>query len=301
MQILLEMWEKFFPILLAFGGCAGLLSMISPRAFASVAQYSGQWMGPARMQTSFDKRFDIDSFFLEHSRLFGVLVTSSIAYLWWLSSNGPDAFSKSFVLVIVTVSVAMALTAFVGMEKQKRQIKQHQSEAHTDPLTGLSNRRAFDIDLTRRIAQRQRQGTPLCLLIMDIDEFKECNDEHGHQAGDLILVAVANALNATMRQTEMNVRLGGDEFAVILSGSTLDEASLAAERLRKSVDEIRVKFEKTEIRITTSIGLAEALPEDDCASLIKRADTALYAAKEAGRNCAYRQGKPEPACLIPAG
>ena len=89
-------------------------------------------------------------------------------------------------------------------------------------------------------------------------------------------------------------------FAVILSGSTLDEASLAAERLRKAIDELRMNFENSELQITASIGLAESPPEDDCASLIKRADAALYAAKEAGRNCAYRQGKPEPACLIPS-
>jgi diguanylate cyclase len=165
-------------------------------------------------------------------------------------------------------------------------------------LTGLANRRAFDIELARRISQRQRQGTKLCLLAMDVDHFKTINDTHGHQFGDAILKGIAEILSSKLRLMEVPARIGGDEFVVSLPGSDLAEASLMAERVRTAISEHCFSFSGVEHRVTVSIGLAEALADDDALSLVKRADSALYAAKENGRNLTFRHGSPERAVPV---
>lgn len=158
------------------------------------------------------------------------------------------------------------------------------SEARTDVLTGLRNRRAFQEELRRQFAQRQRQGIHFSLILIDIDHFKTFNDTHGHLAGDLALQTVAQVLSATLREMDIVCRYGGDEFAVICPGTKLYEAVVGAERVRQATSDQTVSLKQGQAQVTVSVGVAEVANSEITEGLIQRADDALYAAKRAGRN-----------------
>lgn len=170
------------------------------------------------------------------------------------------------------------------IQAQAEQIKTHESEARTDSLTELANRRAFDDELKRRFSEWHRKGTPFSLLIMDVDHFKKFNDTHGHQAGDEVLRSVGAALRECCRDMDLPCRYGGEEFAVVMPSTVGRDGIALAERVRVAVEAMRVEFEDKTLSVTMSLGLAQADSEDDPASIIKRADGALYASKNAGRN-----------------
>lgn len=173
------------------------------------------------------------------------------------------------------------------IEEQQRQLESTAAAARTDALTGILNRRAYDEELQKRFALFQRSGTPLCLLLLDVDHFKQFNDAHGHPAGDAVLRGVACVLSRTLRESDIFARYGGEEFCALLPATSLDEAKTAAERLRQAIAESHFEFEGTPLQVTVSIGLASALETDNDQLLLKRTDTALYEAKRNGRNCSY--------------
>jgi diguanylate cyclase len=161
------------------------------------------------------------------------------------------------------------------------------AEARTDQLTQLSNRKAFDEAFQHALDSAAQNNEPLCLLMGDIDHFKKFNDTWGHQTGDQVLRLVAHCMRESVRDRDIPARYGGEEFAVILRGATLDIASQIAERIRWNVESKRVMKRSTGEdlgTITMSLGVALLQAGEDGASLIKRADAALYAAKHAGRN-----------------
>jgi diguanylate cyclase (GGDEF)-like protein len=164
--------------------------------------------------------------------------------------------------------------------------ERYRQHAQTDPLTGLYNRRWMDERLTFEIARSELRDRPLSLMLIDIDHFKNYNDEHGHLAGDLVLQAVAGAIQKALRESDMAVRFGGEEMVVILPGSDESEAAGVAERLHQALAEAEYPvMEAAKLpRVTVSIGIAMRQPGDDAAGLIRRADEALYRAKNAGRN-----------------
>ncbi len=161
------------------------------------------------------------------------------------------------------------------------------SDARTDMLTGLKNRRAFDEEMGHQFSQRQRQGVHFSLIMIDIDHFKVFNDDHSHLSGDLALRTVAQVLSSTLRQMDIVCRYGGDEFAVICPGSKLQEAAVAAERVRQAVAAQAVSLRKGDTQVTVSLGVAEVINPEIPEGLIQRADDALYSAKHAGRNHVY--------------
>lgn len=158
-----------------------------------------------------------------------------------------------------------------------------QHDAATDPLTALSNRGVFDDALPREVSRAQRYGTPLTLLMVDLDNLKHVNDRIGHSAGDRALQQVAEMLRAGVRDSDQVFRYAGDEFAVLLVGGDAATAREVAERLRSRVDALAA--EAGPARPTLSIGLAPLRPTDSSQALFERADSALYGAKQAGRNC----------------
>ena len=161
-------------------------------------------------------------------------------------------------------------------------LRQAEHNAHTDALTGLGNRHWMRSMFDREVTRAQQADQTLCLMMIDVDNFKEFNDHYGHIAGDRVLAAVAAALREYLRPTDLIARFGGDEFAVLLPGLTLEQARQAAERVRQRVTGLSPPSLST--AITISIGIAHRKPDDNVAQLLQRADEAMYSAKERGRN-----------------
>ncbi|WP_370540642.1 GGDEF domain-containing protein [Azospirillum sp. INR13] len=157
--------------------------------------------------------------------------------------------------------------------------------ALSDPLTGLANRRAFFGAIDREVAGALRHDTPVSLLLLDIDHFKEVNDAHGHDVGDAVLVALSRVLQRGVRQSDLVARFGGEEFAILLPCTSLEGAFLLAERLRCAVSDCGVQHDGALLHVTVSIGVSTLSPNADRPdTLIKAADIALYRAKSEGRD-----------------
>ncbi len=178
--------------------------------------------------------------------------------------------------------------AYQDLRQQAEQLLTF-TEVRTDPLTGVSNRRALEETLRSMFSLFERYETPFALLILDVDQFKQINDSRGHQEGDQTLKSVAAAIDHTVRETDVVARFGGDEFVVLMPQTQLDHAAMLAERLRVAIH--------AQAGVGISSGVAVALDGDSPRSLLARADEALFAAKAGGRNCTYwHDGKDiEPA------
>ncbi|NOY42222.1 MAG: diguanylate cyclase [Planctomycetes bacterium] len=163
----------------------------------------------------------------------------------------------------------------------------HEKDVLTDVLTGVANRRAFEFELSRRFADWNRDQTPLCLIVLDIDHFKKLNDRYGHQAGDAVLEAFAKVLTYTTREQNLVARYGGEEFGIVLSRMEIDQANEVAERIRNLIESSRFPHRKLLLRLTASLGVAQILPGENIKSFVQRADAAMYSSKEAGRNCVH--------------
>lgn len=157
--------------------------------------------------------------------------------------------------------------------------------AETDSLTGLANRSHFFEQGTHEFALAERHRKPMALLMVDCDHFKKVNDTFGHEAGDQVLVAMAKEMKRCVRNTDLVARIGGEEFVILLPETPLKGALMVAEEIRAAIEAMQVETEKGLIKVTASLGVAEysALVED-LPMLVRLADTALYAAKEHGRN-----------------
>jgi two-component system cell cycle response regulator len=165
-------------------------------------------------------------------------------------------------------------------------VEESQRLATVDALTGLLNRRAFMGAAHRELARAERQGTPLSLVLFDVDHFKQINDQRGHATGDRVLEAVGRMLGATMRRYDVCARWGGEEFVALLPGTDRAGAETVAERTRAAVAGLWVEdAQGTAVPVTASFGVATRLARESIEEFVDRADKAMYAAKAAGRNC----------------
>lgn len=168
--------------------------------------------------------------------------------------------------------------ANVSLEKK---VKEIEAVAEKDPLTGVYNRHRFDKGLRQERERATRYDRPLSLIILDIDHFKRINDRYGHTVGDKVLIGVAQYIEKHIRENDMLCRWGGEEFGIVASDSPLDAARSLAEKLRSSLERAPLY---REISVTCSFGVAQFDGSEDVDSFIRRADRALYKAKESGRN-----------------
>jgi diguanylate cyclase (GGDEF)-like protein len=215
----------------------------------------------------------------------------------------PSGFSggQVVVAVILAVLVLLAFALIVPLVRDLRQ--QHEraeEEAITDALTGLSNHRRFRQILAKEVERARRFDRPLSVLMLDLDDFKGINDNHGHLEGDRVLREVGRVLRAESREVDEPARYGGEEFAIALPETRIDGAMEVAERIRKRLDRMRIPLDGRmgEITIRASVGVAGS-PEQppDVQKLIKSADQALYRAKQQGKNRTARapgRRTPEP-------
>jgi diguanylate cyclase (GGDEF)-like protein/PAS domain S-box-containing protein len=177
-----------------------------------------------------------------------------------------------------------------GAGRQEKLIQELSQLAIVDDLTRLPNRRHFDAQLERRLAELSRFGWPFGVLMIDIDHFKQINDSFGHQLGDDILRLVARSLSANCRMLDTVARWGGDEFTAIIANVDEEKLQRVAEKLRAMIEASGLRDPVwARLRTTVSVGCALAKPNETAADLVKRADDLLCLAKQAGRNrvCSY--------------
>jgi diguanylate cyclase (GGDEF)-like protein len=174
------------------------------------------------------------------------------------------------------------------LEAEKRALEARSEalhrDAHEDPLTGLHNRRRIDADLPLLVQQAREQGHPLHVAVLDVDWFKQVNDQFGHSVGDAVLREVAQVLQDRLRARDLAARLGGEEFLVVLVDATPQIALEVCERLRAAVQQHDWHELAEGLQVTVSIGVADAGGDADPMVVLQRADEALYRAKNEGRN-----------------
>lgn len=177
------------------------------------------------------------------------------------------------------------LWVFEDVTREREQMRQLAFLADRDTLTQLYNRRSFARELERAVADAARLGGCVAVFLLDLDEFKEINDSFGHAAGDALLVRLAGALSATIRQNETLARLGGDEFALIASCRDSEEIQAVGERLVQAVARTTFPFEDKALRLSASIGISRYPADGETeVDLLAKADAAMYQAKQSGRN-----------------
>ena len=221
--------------------------------------------------------------------------------LYWVSATivpFPDVWGRvsRYVTLMTDISESILLSAKVANEQRLREdlTNLNQSlvtEATTDPLTGRPNKRAFDLFMPQAVAVSKDDQKPLSVMMLDIDYFKQINDSYGHPAGDAVLREVSHRWEREIRGSDMLARIGGEEFCVVLPRTTTDQARRLAEKLCKLTAAVTIDFENSpgeiiSIPVTVSIGVATADPADALGTdkLMHAADTALYEAKNSGRN-----------------
>ena len=241
-------------------------------------------------------------FFAQSS--FAFLLGPAWNHMWWLAHA---IFATGFMALSYGVIQAFLTTgSFSRVYSQTELIDQVRAEkartddalvklqrahaelevfAATDSLTGCANRREFEARGKAEVARVKRSAAPLAFVTIDLDHFKQINDRYGHRAGDEVLRAFGALIRSILRPSDLAGRIGGEEFAVVLPDTSLERATMVAERLRQLTESEVVTFAGTQIRFTLSLGVAQYGPDGDkYESVIEAADSRMYRAKQSGRN-----------------
>jgi diguanylate cyclase (GGDEF)-like protein len=211
--------------------------------------------------------------------------TETEAHVKGFDAGGADYITKPFQRAELLARVRTHIT----MKKMQVELLEQNDLlaklARTDPLTGVYNRRFFIEALGREFDRSRRYENPLSLFIIDADHFKSINDLYGHDTGDSVLKALCDAGSSIFRKTDFFARIGGEEFEVILPHADQSQSYEVAERFLKRIEELTVKSEKGDVNFTVSIGIASVDEQTKgVENLMKKADKALYLAKENGKN-----------------
>ena len=221
----------------------------------------------------------------------GLLCAPGLLLLWSFPADRPNGLMMVIYLVYVVISLLRSYAEYqqrLDLDQELRNQRDLFSrQSRIDPLTELANRRQFADVLAAATERTRISGSPLTLLLLDLDHFKYINDTHGHAIGDACLVAVAERLSASFGgKGHLAARVGGEEFGVVLDGEDIEAATQRAERFRTSLVENPLALDGVVLSMTASIGIAEfdAGLHDDVDALYHAADSAVYRAKAAGRN-----------------
>lgn len=231
---------------------------------------------------------------LNHSWIFAALVAN------FLLASRPVAIAFSSLLIILTgvvlrevvapldlativgVAILMSLFALIFASRVDSQHRQLTELAVFDPLTGAGNRRMLKVDMAAMVDDARHCGEPCALAVLDLDHFKQVNDDHGHEAGDQVLMDLARIVQQTMRRADRFYRFGGEEFVLLLPDTPPDKAERA---MHKLLEAVRAQLQGPAGPVTVSVGLASLMPGEEAADWLNRADRALYQAKDSGRDC----------------
>lgn len=217
----------------------------------------------------------------------GLLTAAYPDGLSWISPNLMQLFGfGGFYLMMLTNAFGYLL-----LSREKLQSELERLET-TDPLTDVPNRRGFYQALGPWMALARRPGQPTALILLSLDQFKRVNDSYGHAAGDAALKTMVETCKKQLRDSDLMGRLGGAEFAIQLPRTSLEDALMVAERMRRAIEAMPVKAERAVIKLTASMGVTTIRADDSTVSLFKRADEALQAAKVRGENQVAQP--PEP-------
>jgi diguanylate cyclase len=289
-----EAWLIGLSVLSLLG--LGVIVWLALREHAPAAARSQAELEAAAMQLDDEANaiLDIVRGYVEAGEKYSVTLAQAGKDLPTLATREEVAVIVKFLLAANAKMQHEAIDLKRSLENSKSQIEKlrsHLTEAQEmgmrDPLTSLSNRRHFDTILASELADAQARGTPLSLVMSDIDNFKKINDQFGHQIGDEILKTFARVLTDNVHADDTVARYGGEEFAIILPETPMESAKQLTERVRRQVEGMQLAVNESgrEIgKITASFGIATLGPSDDAETLVQRADAKLYEAKCAGRN-----------------
>ncbi|AOY90291.1 GGDEF domain-containing protein [Marinobacter salinus] len=264
-----------------------MFALISPRATSTV--YAWVLLIPILSHLLMGRRLGllISAFYM---------ITAAVIF-FFMHRNMPEMMQP---LPIANMGImSLTILAFSHIYE----ITREQSEsrllkmAQTDALTGLANRARLSDVFSSERKRSLRQGTPLSVLLLDLDHFKQVNDQHGHEAGDQALKHVSSILRDALRATDLATRLGGEEFALLLSDTSAEQALTVADKIRSNIETSPFHHQGQPINLTVSGGIAQFGPDGgDLRTLISRADQSLYHAKDTGRNTIVIAGTvPAPA------
>ncbi|WP_456384747.1 GGDEF domain-containing protein [Persephonella sp.] len=230
--------------------------------------------------------FPLVSFFLKGNKT-GFIWNGAFfviaAVIVYLSYAGvvPIAYSYSELRQAALAYIIVTILAYIYEDALLKSYREVSRLAVTDQLTGLYNRRYIFRKLEEEIERSRRYGTDLCVILLDVDDFKNINDRYGHDVGDVVLKSIADILRSNTRNVDTVGRLGGEEFVIICPETDAFRGRVVAEKIRKSVEELQVLSLP---KISISVGVADFRGYEGPAELLKKADIALYKAKRSGKN-----------------
>ncbi|PJY95129.1 sensor domain-containing diguanylate cyclase [Pseudomonas donghuensis] len=222
-----------------------------------------------------------------HSHFLNVRLVPELNWFLFVDKREDGAMDAIRQSLYLNLAICAMITLVV-LSLLNAMVKRHQDNIETlatlDSLTGLPNRRGFDLLAAQALQEAQREPKPLIALLIDLDHFKALNDTHGHLAGDEVLCQFAQVLEDCLRHADIICRWGGEEFIVLLKDTDSHSALAVAEKIRSKTEALAFTYAGQPIHLTASIGLSNLQADDTLHSLIARADHALYRAKQSGRN-----------------
>jgi diguanylate cyclase (GGDEF)-like protein len=222
-----------------------------------------------------------------HSHFLNVRLLPELGWYLLVDKRETGALERIRQSLYLNLAICAMITLVV-LSLLNAMVKRHQDNAEAlatlDSLTGLPNRRSFDLLAGQALVEAQRDSAPLVALLIDLDHFKALNDTHGHLAGDEVLRQFANVLQSSLRQSDILCRWGGEEFIVLLREAEGRQAIEVAEKIRRRTEQLTFSYADQPLRLTASIGLSALQRGDSLHNLLTRADHALYRAKQGGRN-----------------